>query len=78
MKSTEFGATVGVAAVGLAAASGLLSPEQSEVLNEVIPALAVLISDVVIRVTGLIGIVGSVFGYAKSRGVAKAGEASVK
>lgn len=72
-KTTEFWVVAGVAATGFAAAIGVISPDQTEVLKEALPQAGGLVSDVITRAMGLIAMVGSAFGYAKSRGDAKKG-----
>ena len=59
-KTTEF--WVALAAQGLSALMlfGVITPDQSGVLNEA-----------VIQIAGIVGMVGSAFGYAISRGLAK-------
>lgn len=66
-KSTEFWVTVLVQVVGVIAALGLVTPDQSDTLVKA-----------VIQGGGIIGMLLSAFGYAKSRAAVKSAEAQAE
>lgn len=58
--TTEFWVTIIVQVVGLAAAAGYITPDQSGVL-----------SDATVQLGGIVTMVAAAFGYSLSRGLAK-------
>jgi hypothetical protein len=63
VKTTEFWVTIGCQIIGILATTGMLDPDQSGVLT-----------DAIIKLGGLVAVVGSAFGYSISRGSAKKGQ----
>lgn len=79
VKTTEFWVTIITQITGMLAVFGVISPEQSQTLMDAAPIGAEIVNDsmnlitgIITRVTGLIVMVGSAFGYAQSRAKTKA------
>jgi hypothetical protein len=66
-KTTEFWVALAAQVVSMLMLLGVITPEQSSVLNETAGQSAVIVNQVI----GIVGVVGASFGYAVSRGLAK-------
>ena len=80
VKTTEFYVTVLTQITALCATLGILSPEQHDIMVDVvgegqqyIDQSMPVINDMVTRALGLIAMLGSAFGYAHSRAKTKGG-----
>ena len=60
IKTTEFWVSVVAAFIGFLATTGMFTPDQADALTSAI-----------IQLGGIVGMVGSAFGYSLSRGTAK-------
>lgn len=81
VKTTEFYITLATQLVGVLAVFGIVSPEQSQTLLDAAPIGAeiandsmVAISAITTKITGLVVMLGSAFGYAQSRAKTKTKE----
>ena len=63
IKTTEFWVALAAQAMSALMLFGVITPDQSSALNEA-----------VIQIAGVVGMVGSAFGYAIARGMAKKSE----
>jgi hypothetical protein len=66
-KTTEFWVALVAQAVSMLMLFGVITPEQSNVLNEAAGQSAGIANQII----GIVGVVGASFGYAVSRGLAK-------
>ena len=69
-KTTEFYKSLAIELIGIAAAFGLISPGQTEILQE-LPDATVTLIDTASRAIGLIVAAFSQWSYTKSRTIAK-------
>lgn len=66
-QTTEFWLTLATQVVGILLLVGVISPEQSQVLNEAMPQIAGGVGELI----GGIMMAAGAFGYSRSRGEAK-------